>query len=375
MAGTPQAASRDEDLGALRARIEALQAELDRKESSRRESRDALRASETALSDINRALRELDARSRDAATRLRDAEARRREAEGALSRAQGAVEGLLVATYASRAPGALKLALQGEDPAEAARRLHYAAILSGAASRAFEEFRSGLRDLEQARRAAADEAGRVEEVERQRRAERERALAERRERQQVMDRLALELRHGRREMRVMQADEARLSRIIEEIGRALAPRPAPGPGGRAAARSPAAADGTPFSKLRGRLQWPVRGELAARFGAQPGDGTGSRKGVFLRSPAGEAVRAVGAGRVVFADWMRGFGNVLIVDHGESYLSVYGNNESLLKRAGDAVGAGDAVATVGATGGNEETGLYFELRHLGKAFDPSRWIGR
>ncbi len=82
---------------------------------------------------------------------------------------------------------------------------------------------------------------------------------------------------------------------------------------------------------------------------------------------------MGTGRVVYADWMRGFGNLLIVDHGEAYLSIYGNNESLLKQTGDSVTVGEPVATVGQSGGNEETGLYFELRHLGKPFDPLHWV--
>jgi len=85
------------------------------------------------------------------------------------------------------------------------------------------------------------------------------------------------------------------------------------------------------------------------------------------------MRAVGAGRVVYSDWMRGFGNLLIVDHGEAFLSIYGNNESLLKQTGDTVSLGEPLATVGHSGGNEQTGLYFELRHLGRAFDPLRWV--
>ena len=102
------------------------------------------------------------------------------------------------------------------------------------------------------------------------------------------------------------------------------------------------------------------------------EGGGTSKGVFIRSAEGQPVRSVAAGRVVFADWMRGFGNLLILDHGETYLSVYGNNEALLKQPGDTVSAGEPIATVGSTGGSPETGLYFELRHLGKAFDPLRW---
>jgi len=95
--------------------------------------------------------------------------------------------------------------------------------------------------------------------------------------------------------------------------------------------------------------------------------------LFIRAPEGEPVRAVAAGRVVFADWMRGFGNLLIVDHGEGYMSIYADNEALLKQTGDRVDAGEVIATVGSTGGNEKSGLYFELRHLGKAFDPLRWV--
>jgi septal ring factor EnvC (AmiA/AmiB activator) len=89
--------------------------------------------------------------------------------------------------------------------------------------------------------------------------------------------------------------------------------------------------------------------------------------------AGETVRAVAAGRVVYADWLRGFGNLLIIDHGESYMSLYGYNETLLKRVGDDIGGGDAVAIVGNSGGGEDSGLYFELRHQGKPFDPLSWV--
>ena len=97
------------------------------------------------------------------------------------------------------------------------------------------------------------------------------------------------------------------------------------------------------------------------------------KGVFIRAPQGQPVRAVAKGQVVYADWMRGFGNLLIVDHGENYLSIYANNEALLKEIGDAVAPGEPVAITGSSGGNEETGLYFELRHLGRAFDPLSWV--
>jgi septal ring factor EnvC (AmiA/AmiB activator) len=137
------------------------------------------------------------------------------------------------------------------------------------------------------------------------------------------------------------------------------------------ALAPAAPDGA-FAILKGKLRAPVSGELTASFGAKRGSGP-SWKGVFIKAAEGSDVRAVAAGRVVFASWLRGFGNLIIVDHGSQYLSIYGNNQSLLKRVGDAVRGGDQIAAAGNTGGIEESGLYFELRHRGKAFNPAGWV--
>lgn len=137
------------------------------------------------------------------------------------------------------------------------------------------------------------------------------------------------------------------------------------------ALAPAAPAGA-FSSLKGQLRAPVSGKVAAKFGSKRGDGP-SWKGVFIRTAEGADVHSVAGGRVVFADWLRGFGNLIIVDHGGQYMSIYGNNQSLLKRAGDIVKAGDPIASAGNSGGNEESGLYFELRHQGAAFDPAGWV--
>jgi septal ring factor EnvC (AmiA/AmiB activator) len=127
-----------------------------------------------------------------------------------------------------------------------------------------------------------------------------------------------------------------------------------------------------FPALRGQMHLPVEGELAARFGSNRGNGP-SWKGLFIKTPEGAPVHAVAGGRVVFSEWLRGFGNLIIVDHGNQYMSIYGNNQALLKRAGDPVRAGEVIANAGNSGGNEQSGLYFELRHQGRAFDPLGWM--
>jgi septal ring factor EnvC (AmiA/AmiB activator) len=154
---------------------------------------------------------------------------------------------------------------------------------------------------------------------------------------------------------------------------AATPTPAPAPLARNELTPEADnAYGKPFESLRGQLRLPVRGDVMARFGSKRGDGP-SWKGLFIRTPEGSEVKAVAAGRVVFSDWLRGFGNLIIVDHGNQYMTIYGNNQALLKRPGDAVKTGDVIASAGNSGGNEQSGLYFEIRHQGRAFDPLGWV--
>ncbi len=128
----------------------------------------------------------------------------------------------------------------------------------------------------------------------------------------------------------------------------------------------------PFEQLRGRLNWPVRGDVLSGFGAHE-NGDQISAGLLIAAKEGSDVRAVSHGRVVYADWLRGYGLLLIVDHGDGYLSLYGYNEALLKDVGDWVDAGDAVATSGDSGGRKTPGLYFELRYQGKAIDPRIWL--
>jgi septal ring factor EnvC (AmiA/AmiB activator) len=365
-------ASREEDLAALRARIEALRTGLGEKEADRREARDALRDSERAISQANRALRGLEAEGRAAQAELARLAARSRALAERLARQQAALGRLLAARHAAGAPDALKIALSGANPSDVARRLYYLAELSRATARLGDALREGLAETEDVRRAAEERRRRLAAIEEESRRDRARILDERRARRSILARVSGEIRKSRRQIGTLQADERRLARLVEEIVHVLAARPGAG-FARVETVPQLGALAGPFSRLRGKLRLPVRGELVGLFGAPREEGPVGKKGVFIRAKEGQPVLAVAAGQVVYAEWMRGYGNLLIVDHGEAYLSIYANNESLLKQTGDPVAAGEIVATVGASGGNEQSGLYFELRHLGKAFDPLRWV--
>jgi septal ring factor EnvC (AmiA/AmiB activator) len=211
-------------------------------------------------------------------------------------------------------------------------------------------------------------------IEEEQRRERQALLAEQAEKRRVLDQIAAKIRAQRKEIGVLKQDEQRLSKLVEALGKALAAEPRrPGLRNERTPEALTLSGGAAFASLKGRLRLPIRGELTNRYGAKRSDGGVTWKGFFIRAEPGTEVRAVADGQVVFADWIRGFGNLTIVDHGHNYLSIYGNNETLMRQVGSRVTTGDVIATVGNSGGNEETGLYFELRYEGRAFDPMKWV--
>ena len=361
---TAQAAPGERDLAQLRARIEGLQRELDEKATERREARDALRESERAISEANRTLAALTVEGKQLKAQSDRLAERRRTLERTLAERQGAVEAVLRARQGLAAPEVVRAALSGDEPGQLARRLQYIAYLARAAAELLAAHRAELEALAALEREADVKRSRLSTVEQASRADRSRIVREREARRRVLGRLGQELRASRRRISVLRADEAHLARLVEGLGRVLA---------RVEAVPEKSLQTEAFSQLRGKLRLPVRGELTRRYGAPRGASGIEAKGVFIRAPQGEPVRAVARGQVVYADWMRGFGNLMIVDHGENYLSIYANADSLLKQVGDVVHPGEPLATAGASGGNEQTGLYFELRHLGRAFDPLGWV--
>jgi septal ring factor EnvC (AmiA/AmiB activator) len=306
------------------------------------------------------------------------------KASGLLSEQQALLSRLLYQQHVQHGgaqPEALRLLLSGENPNEIARELHYLSYVSRARTDAIRHLRDNLATLKSLGDEAAAKAAELAAIAAEQVAQRQRLEQEKRKHADVLARLARDILRQRQEVGTLQRNETRLTRLIEQLARIVNRAPAPAKRGPATTRPRERNDRVPepttlggaFSQLRGQLALPVRGELAGRFGSPRSDGGLTWKGLFLAARSGESVRAVAGGRVVFADWLRGFGNLLIIDHGEGYMSLYGYNEALLKRVGDDISGGDAVATVGSSGGGVESGLYFELRHQGKPFDPMTWI--
>jgi len=358
------------ELDALRGRIDTLKQTLTGAEEDRSEASDGLRASEHGVSEANRMLRNIGAQQRAVHADLIHVGEQSRSLEAGIASQQRQLGQLLAMRYVSGQQDYLRLLFAGRDPNQTARDLHYYRYISRAQSDFIRMLRKSLAGLAELAREARDKSAELTGLEARQREGRKELLAQQAERRKVLARLATQIRSQRREIKSLQRDEARLSRLVEELAKIISPR---GTGRRNEKLPEIGRDAGVFAALKGKLRLPTRGELINHFGTPRSDSGLSWKGLFIRSTSGQEVRAVAAGRVVFAEWMRGFGNLMIIDHGQSYLTIYGNNEALLKQVGDAVSTGDAVATVGNSGGNPDSGLYFEIRHQGKAFDPLRWV--
>jgi len=351
-------ATEQEKLDQLRKRIGALQQDLEKSSESKSEAADALRDSERAISDSSRKLRELARRQQQASAELLQLQEQSSRLKTQMQGQQAQLSALLYQQYLGGRQDYLQLLLDSRDPNQTARDLHYYGYIARGQAAWLNTLRGNLAQLnaltEHARRKndeltalGQDAAAQGMALEQDRQA-----------RQQVLLRISAHIRAQNREIGHLRQNENRLAQLVEKLANMFAQ-----------------SNSSPFEALRGRLSMPVKGKVSNKFGTRRPDGTVVWKGWFLRASGGQEVKAVAPGQVVFADWLRGFGNLLIIDHGKGYMSLYGYNETLYKQVGDTLRGGDTIATVGNSGGSEDSGLYFELRHEGKPIDPAKWVAK
>ncbi|HTO42456.1 MAG TPA: peptidoglycan DD-metalloendopeptidase family protein [Burkholderiales bacterium] len=366
------AAGPSDQLKELRGRIDRLQQQLTESEESKSEAADALRESERAISNVNRRLFELETKQRglrEALARLDQQTARIRDDA---DNQEALLAKLLYQQYLSGQPEALRLIASQHDSNQVARQLHYLTYVSRARSDLIAALRRDVADLEQLASEAQANGRELARLQNERAKEKGQLQRERQAHASALKQVSDQISRQRNEISQLKRNEERLAKLVDRLARELA-RPPARQGRTRNEQLPEPLRGvSSFSALKGRLRLPVTGELVNQFGSPRADTGLSWKGLFIAAKQGQEVKAVATGRVVFADWLRGFGNLMILDHGGGYMSLYGNNDALLRQVGDTVKGGDAIAAVGASGGNSETGLYFELRFQGKPFDPLTW---
>lgn len=411
----------------LRQKLNTLKRSIDKTETAKSYAADALAKSEEAISDAKRTLSDLAQEQRQTEAKLNDLSKQQAALQKIVETQQNQLAKLLREQYIAGNEDRIKLLLSGDNPNRINRELQYMGYVSRAQATLIESLRTNLQAIEENQAEVQNAKQELDEIATEARDQHAILQKEKSQRATLLAQLSNKLTAQRKEAGNIERDERRLSSLVdklavliqeqrkaeaaaaekrrqEQAARAKAARekrlaqaktrttpdnrasngkisnpdaieddepPAKSMGRNELTPDASVQDGV-FAALRGRLHLPVRGDLTAKFGSKRGDGP-SWKGLFIRAAEGTDVKAVAAGRVVFAEWLRGFGNLIIVDHGSQYMTIYGNNQSVLKHAGDTVKAGDVIANTGNSGGNEQSGLYFEMRHQGRAFDPLGWV--
>lgn len=350
------------ELERLRGKIEQLKQELMSDRGRYDDLRRDLRRVDERIGTLARKLRELSGQLSAKVTRLAELEREQGELNGEVGRHRERLADQVRAAYAAGRQEYLKILLNQEDPAAVGRMLTYYDYLNRARSEQIGLLLDALTRLQAVRAEITDETRRLRQLKAEQ-VEQKQALEQtREEREAVIARLKREIASKDEQLRQMVVNERELETLVRALAEALADIP------------PEAGNFRPFGQQRGRLRWPAEGRLLAGFG-NPRGANLKWQGVLIEAREGQDVRAVSHGRVAFADWLRGYGLLIIIDHDDGYMSLYGHNQSLYKETGDWVDAGEIIAAVGASGGHERTALYFEIRHDGKPTDPVRWCRR
>lgn len=359
-AASPQ--QRQAELEQLRERIGRLQSEIARKQGKQSELGLRLQDSERQIGVLARGLRVLHGRLERQAESLRELHQQEESQSLALASERELLAQQVRSAYVMGRQEQFRILLNQQDPAVLTRTLAYYDYLNRERARRMQEIRTKLEELASTRTEIGAQQSRLEKLQQEQVAQKESLEQEQLARRGVLVALADELKDQSLQLDRLRKDERQLDSLLRGLQEALAD---------VSARP---VEQLPFAKVRGKLQWPVRGRIRHSFG-ETKIGKLEWDGVMIGAPEGSEVSAVHAGRIAFADWLRGFGLLLIIDHGDGYMTLYGHNQSLFKEAGDWVDAGEPIAAAGNTGGQKKSGVYFAIRRHGKAIDPQQWCRR
>jgi septal ring factor EnvC (AmiA/AmiB activator) len=379
-------------LDAARADVSELKQLLEKLQQEKSGVQKDLKKTESEMGQLEKQVKGLQQDLKQSEEEIQRLDSEKKKLEGARLEQQRLIGIQARAAYQSGRQEYVKLLLNQQNPEKFSRTLTYYDYLSEARMEQLDAFNETLRQLANVELEIVSHQTQLLEQKSALDGRREQLASVRKERQQALAKLSKEYSARDKKLKAREQEQANLARVLKTIEETLARQAREAEAARQQAllaerelpRSPSipatgplvssgASFGGPFAKARGKLPWPVNGQLVARYGTpRGGDARTKWDGVLIGAPAGSQVHAVHGGRVVFADWLRGAGLLVILDHGNGYLSLYGHNQSLLKDAGDVVKAGEAISTVGNSGGQDTSALYFAIRQQGRPIDPAQW---
>ena len=385
--------------------IAELKKQLSKIQQEKTSAEQALKKTETEIGELEKQVDDLQQQEKKTEQELDLLDKQKKKLHSSRLDQQKLIAIQARAAYQAGQQEPLRLLLNQQQPEKFSRNLTYYQYIGKARQQQINEFNETIRQITNISAQITEQQNNLAEQRASLLSKQESLKTLRQQRQQKVASLSQQQRKDTQSLNTRQADQAALNKVLQTIEATLArqaqeareaerkrqrliaeqqrqqaeqlldkqPQPATGKQPQSPMVSTAIThNGGNFSTVRGKLPWPVNGRLIAHFGSARGDTRSKWDGVLISSQAGTQVRAIHPGRVVFADWLRGAGLLVIVDHGDGYLSLYGHNQSILSRPGDMVQTGQAISTVGNTGGQDQAALYFAIRQKGKPADPTQW---
>ena len=349
----------DVQLGEVNKAISAIESWINDAANNRSQLENDLRTVNVQIEALRQSIDSNQLAVLSSQTELDVLQKRSTELEQQKTAQQELVAQALRASYMIGRDSSLKLLLNQEDPGPGARMLRYYAAFNASRLTQLAAYQQTLNELSVTTAEIADTTSSLQE----RSAELEQQLVSltrsRESRAKILLALEVELASRSNQLEQLVQDRQHLENLITEINRIVSDIPAP-------------EELMPFAQAQGELPWPLAGSLLNSFGASYSEGNLQRQGIIISAAEGTAVRAIHPGRVVFADWLRGSGFLVVLDHGQGYMSLYAHNQGLLKQSGDWANRGEAIAAAGNNAGMDSPGIYFEIRHNGQAQNPVNW---
>ncbi len=349
-----------QQLQQLKVKIKNLRNELDEVRSLHDKVRQELRTTEISISKRVKNLNQLKRKLRRQNKRLRQLQQQRRGLNKDLATQRDLLGQQVRTAYTIGKQEYLKLLLNQENPNAIGRVLTYYNYFNQVRSERIDTSTKTLRSLAQIKKRIRQENKTLQNLKRQQLAEKKNLEGSYQARAIVIAKLSKDIKNKGNALQQMLENEKQLERVLNVISKSM-PEIFVEPGKHKA-----------FATLKGKLYWPVLGTVQALFGKTRKFANVKWNGVMIKARQGNNVRAISHGRVAYADWLRGYGLLIIIDHGDGYMSLYGHNEDIKKETGDWVEEGEIIGNVGNTGGQSKSGLYFEIRHNGKPTNPKIW---
>lgn len=330
--------------------------------SQRSELQNELRSSEINIGDLQKQIRITQNQLNKEQGELSQLQTRRKTLQSNKRKQQKIIEQQILSAFQIGQQKKLKVLLNQEQPEKLSRALSYYDYFNRARAEQIEDYADIISELDLVEPAIEQKTDTLKRARKQLKGEHRQLLRNKSSRERSLAKINTRIKDKDQHLKKLNKDRLELERLVEAVEQTIANISIP-------------SDYHPFSQLKGKLPWPIAGKPSNNFGSQRSGSKLRWQGITIPARTGSNIKAIHHGRVVFADWLRGSGLLIIIDHGDGYMSLYAHNQSLFSETGDWVSAGETIATIGNSGGQQQSGLYFEIRHNGKPTNPRRWFKR